>query len=93
MKGFLKFLIVCASIFYIICDVLGFLFIPAIMTLAGILNSYPPQYYVITLGAYLGLILVIEVVLHFVFKAFDKKFTPFAQRTVQKILDLFSAQR
>ena len=55
----------------IIWDVIGFLALPALFLIIGLMNSFPWQYYAITIGGYFALFIVLEIILHFIFKALD----------------------
>ena len=74
----------------IIWDVIGFLTLPALLLIIGLLNSYPWQYYAIAIGGYFALFIVLEIILHFIFKALDKKYTPLIERKLRKYLNRFS---
>lgn len=84
MKGFFNFLGIILTIFTVICDIAEFLAVPALFIVIGLLNSFAWQYYAITIGGYIILFIVAEIVAHFVFKALDKKYTPFFQRKLEK---------
>lgn len=80
-------------IFYIgmvIWDIIEFLAIPVLFLIIGLTNSFPWQYYAITIGGYFALFIVLEIILHFIFKALDKKYTPFVERKLGKYLNKFS---
>lgn len=89
MKRLLRVLGIFATIITVIWDVAEFLAVPALLVAIGIGNSFPWQYYAITLGGYVALFVVAEIVAHFVFKALDKKYTPFIQRKLEKIFNRF----
>ena len=74
----------------IIWDVIGFLALPALFLIIGLINSFPWQYYAITIGGYFALFIVLEIILHFVFKALDKKYTPLIERKLEKYFNKFS---
>ena len=84
MKKFLKFLGVIFTIIMIIWEVIEFLAIPALFTVIGLLNSFPWPYYAISIGGYVALFIIAEIIAHFVFKALDKKYTPFIERKFKK---------
>lgn len=84
MKKFLKFIGVIFTIVMIIWDVIEFLAIPALFTVIGLLNSFPWQYYAISIGGYVALFIIAEIVAHFVLKALDKKYTPLIERKFKK---------
>ena len=90
MKKLLGFI---ANILYfgmVICDIIEFLAIPALFLVIGLLNSLPWQYYAISVGGYFALFIILEIILHFVFKALDKKYTPLIERKLEKYFDKFS---
>ena len=74
----------------IIFDVIGFLALPALFLIIGLMNSFPWQYYAITIGGYFALFIVLEMILHFIFKALDKKYTPLIERKLEKYFNKFS---
>ncbi|MBQ2945516.1 MAG: hypothetical protein IJD95_02990 [Clostridia bacterium] len=74
----------------IIWDVIGFLALPALFLIIGLINSFPWQYYAITIGGYFALFIVLEIILHFIFKALDKKYTPLIERKLEKYFNKFS---
>lgn len=90
MKVFLKFIGIVFTIVMSIWDIAEFLAIPVLFIVIGLLNSFSWQYYLITLGGYLALFVIIEIVAHFVFKALDKKYTPIIERKLEKYFDRFS---
>ena len=88
-----KLLIFIGNILYIgmiIWDVIGFLALPALFLIIGLMNSFPWQYYAITIGGYFALFIVLEIILHFIFKALDKKYTPLIERKLEKYFNKFS---
>lgn len=74
----------------VICDIAEFLAIPALFIVIGLLNSYSCLYYAITIGGYIVLFIVAEIIAHFVFKALDKKYTPLIERKLEKYFNKFS---
>ena len=74
----------------IIFDVIEFLALPALFLIIGLINSFPWQYYAITIGGYFALFIVLEIILHFIFKALDKKYTPLIERKLEKYFNKFS---
>ena len=81
MKGFLKFIGIILSIIMVIWTLLEFLAVPAFLTVIGLLNNFPWRYYTISIGGYLILFIIIEIIAHFISKAFDKKFTLFLKES------------
>ena len=90
MSRFLHFIGFISTMIMIICDIAEFLAVPALFIVIGIINSYPWQYYAITIGGYFVLFIVAEIIAHFVFKALDKKYTPLIERKLEKYLNKFS---
>ncbi|MBP3315578.1 MAG: hypothetical protein J6M03_07115 [Clostridia bacterium] len=74
----------------IIFDVIEFLALPVLFLIIGLMNSFPWQYYAITIGGYFALFIVLEIILHFIFKALDKKYTPLIERKLEKYFNKFS---
>ena len=73
-----------------IWDIIQFLALPILFLVFGLINSFPWQYYAITIGGYFALFIVLEIILHFIFKALDKKYTPLVERKLGKYLNKFS---
>ena len=90
MNRFLHFIGIVVTIIMVIWDTMEFLAVPALFIIIGMLNSFPWQYYVITIGGYTALFIIAEIIAHFVFKALDKKYTPFIERKLEKICNRFS---
>ena len=74
----------------ILWEVIEFLAVPAVLVILGLLNELPWQYYVISIGGYFALFIILEIILHFVFKALDKKYTPLIERKLEKYFNEFS---
>jgi bacteriorhodopsin len=90
MKRFIHFIGIIGTITMVICDIAEFLAIPALFIVIGLLNSYSWLYYAITIGGYIVLFIVAEIIAHFVFKALDKKYTPLIERKLEKYFNKFS---
>ena len=90
MNRFLHFIGIIGTMIMIICDIAEFLAVPALFILIGLLNSYPWQYYAISIGGYIVLFIVAEIIAHFVFKALGKKYTPFIARKLEKYFNKVS---
>ena len=90
MKRFIHFIGIISTITMVICDIAEFLAIPALFIVIGLLNSYSWLYYAITIGGYIVLFVVAEIIAHFVFKALDKKYTPLIERKLEKYFNKFS---
>ena len=90
MKTLLHILGIIFSTIIIFIEILEFLFIPVLLTIIGLFNSYSWQYYVITIGIYIVLFILIELLAHFLFKAFEKKYTPATERKINKIINILN---
>ena len=90
MNRFLHFIGIIGTMIMMICDIAEFLAIPALFIVIGLLNSYSWLYYAITIGGYIVLFIVAEIIAHFVFKALDKKYTPLIERKLEKYFNKFS---
>ena len=73
----------------ILWEVIEFLAVPAVLVILGLLNELPWQYYVISIGGYFALFIIIDVVLNLVFRALEKKYTPFIKRKIDKLFERF----
>lgn len=89
MNRFLHFIDVIATIIMVIWDIVEFLAVPALFVIIGVLNSFSWQYYAITIGGYIALFIIAEIIAHFEFKALDKKYTPFIESKLEKIFNRF----
>lgn len=90
MNAFLKTIGVILSIILFIWDLAELLAVPALLVICGLLNDFGYLYYIISIGAYFLLLLMIELILHFVFKAFNKKHRPILERKLEKFFDRLS---
>jgi len=90
MKGLLKFVEIILMIVMVVWEAAEFLIVPAIFVIIGILNDFGYMYYIITIGGYLLLFLLFELICYFIFKAFDKKYTPVIERKLEKLFDKFA---
>ena len=90
MKKFLNFVGNILYVGMVIWDIIEFLAIPALFLVIGLLNSFPWQYYALSIGGYFALFIILEIILHFVFKALDKKYTPLIERKLEKYFNKFS---
>ena len=85
MKRFLDFIGIVGTIIMVIWEIVEFLAVPALFILIGILNSFPWQFYAITIGGYIALFVIAEIVVYFAAKALAKKYTPLIARKLEKI--------
>ena len=90
MKNFLNFVGNILYVGMVIWDIIEFLAIPALFLVIGLLNSFPWQYYAISIGGYFAFFIILEIILHFIFKALDKKYTPLLERKLEKYFNKFS---
>ena len=90
MKGIGKVIAVIFSILVGIGELVEFLIVPALFVLIGVLNQLPWQYYAIFIGGYFALFLIAELVIHWIFKALDKKYASRFAAKVEKIISRFS---
>ena len=90
MKKLLNFFGNILYIGMILWDIIEFLALPALFLVIGLAKSFPWQYYAITIGGYFALFLLFEIILHFIFKALDKKYTPLIERKLEKYSNIFS---
>ena len=84
MKKLLGFIVNILYIGTVIWDIIEFLALPILFLVLGLINSLPWQYYAISIGGYFALFIILEIVLHFIFKALDKKYTPFIEKKLGK---------
>ncbi len=84
MKKLLNFIGKILFIGMILWDIIEFLALPAVFLVIGLINSFPWQYYAIAIGGYFALFIILEIILHFIFKALDKKYTPLIERKLEK---------
>ena len=89
MKKLLGFIGNIIYVGMVIWDIIEFLAIPALFLVIGLLNSFPWEYYAISIGGYFALFIILEIILHFVFKALDKKYTPLIERKLEKHFSKF----
>ncbi len=87
MKKLLNFI---GNILCIGMDVMELLGPLALFLIIGWLNSFPWPYYAVTIGGYVALLIIFEIIFHFIFKALDKKYTPLIKRKFEKCVNQFS---
>ena len=92
MKKLLGFIVNILYVGTILWDIIEFLALPALFVIIGLLNSFPWQYYAISIGGYFALFIILEITLHFIFRALDKKYTPLLERKLEKHFDKFSKE-
>ncbi len=74
MKGLLKFFDFILTIIYVIWEAAEILIIPAIFIAVGFLNDLSWKYYAATVGGYFIICIIVQIILHFIFKRFEKKY-------------------
>ena len=90
MKKILGFIANILYVGMVIWDIIEFLALPILFIVLGLINSFSWQYYAVSIGGYFALFIIIEIVLHFIFKALDKKYTPLIERKLEKYFNKFS---
>ena len=90
MKKILGFIANILYVGMVIWDIIEILAIPALFLVIGLLNSFSWHYYAIAIGGYFALFIILEIILHFVFKALNKKYTPLIERKLEKHFNKFS---
>lgn len=90
MKKAINFIGIILCVGMITWDLIEFLAIPAVFLVIGLLNSFPWQYYAITIGGYFALFIIAEIIAHFVFSALEKKYTPLIERKLEKYFNKFT---
>ena len=87
MKGFLKFTAIFFSIVAIIWMLLEILAIPALFFLVGLFNDFPWQYYVVTIGGYFIIAIIIQTICHFIFNHFEKRYESTLEKLFRKFFE------
>ena len=87
MKGFLKFLDVVFTIVNVIWNLAEILAVPALFLIVGLLNDFPWQFYAATIGGYFIIAIVIQIICHFIFKHFEKKYESALMRLFERIFN------
>jgi len=90
MKKILGFIANILYVGMVIWDIIEFLALPILFLILGLINSFPWQYYALTIGGYFVLFIILEIILHFIFRALDKKYTPLIERKLEKYFNKFS---
>ena len=89
MKKVLLFLL---ALFCGLMELLEVLALPILFLILGLWQDLPWQYYAITIGGYFGLLLVLEGLMHLVFRLLGRKYTSRLQRKTAKYRTRFSAE-
>ncbi len=87
MKSLLKCFEIVITITYIVWDLVEILAIPALFLIIGLLNSFPWPYYAATIGGYFIIAAVLQIICHFIFKRFEKKYESALTAWLQKLFD------
>ena len=90
MKGFLNVLGATASVIALLVDIVQLLALPVLFVVIGYLNSYSWQYYLMSVGGYFVLCILIYLVVRMVCRVFDKKFSFLTERILDEIICLIS---
>ena len=93
MKLLWKVIAITLSIFAAIAELIEFLIVPALFVLVGVLNQLPWQYYAIFIGGYFALFLILELAIHLIFKALDKKYASRFAEKIERIIARFSKDK
>lgn len=83
----MKVVVILGTIVMILWGAAEFPALPALFAVIGLLNEFPWQYYAITVGGYFGIFLLIELVVHLVFKVLDKNILRCSQESRKSILN------
>lgn len=84
MKGLLKFFDFILTIIYVIGNLVEILVVPAFFVVVGLVNDLPWQYYMATVGGFFILCILVQIILHFVFKRFEKKYESVLMKLFKK---------
>ncbi len=87
MKGLLKFFEIILTIIYVVWELAENLLLPAIFVVAGLMYDLPWQYYLATVGGYFVICIIIQIICHFSFKRFEKKFDSALMKLFKKKSD------
>ena len=88
MRSIVKLLEAVLTVIIVLWELAEALAIPALLVLIGLLNSFPWQYYAATIGGYFIIAIVIQIICHFIFKHFEKKYESALMRLFEKIFKL-----
>lgn len=84
-----KPILISIVVIMIIWNALEFLAIPALLVIIGILNDFPPIYYIVSIGCYLALFALLELILFVIEKVFGKRMEMFIGSKIEKIISAF----
>ena len=73
MNGILKFLNGVAAVICFFETLAEIFLIPVILLVIGLLNELPWQYYAVAIGGYFGFAVLLQIILHFIFKKIGKR--------------------
>lgn len=74
MKVLKKIFEIILTVIYVVWELAEILLLPAIFVAAGLMYDLPWQYYLATVGGYFVICIIIQIICHFSFKRFEKKF-------------------
>ena len=89
MKKVLLFLLALVCGFIDLVEVLA---LPILFLILGLWQDLPWQYYAITIGGYFGLLLLLEGLVHLIFKLLGRKRRGLISRKAAKYRTRFSAE-
>ena len=87
MKGLLKFFEIILTFIYVVWELAEILLLPAIFVVAGLMYDLPWQYYLATVEGYFVICIIIQIICHFSFKRFEKKFDSALMKLFKKKSD------
>lgn len=87
MKALYKLVIGILSAIAVIWTATEYLTIPAILIVIGLLCEYGWEFYVISLGSYVFLVLIIHLIGFFADKVFEKTAEPVIEKKLDKLFD------
>lgn len=87
MRSIVKLLEAVLTVIIVLWELAEALAIPALLVLIGLLNSFPWQYYVISIAVYVAVAIVIQLICHLIAKRCEKKFESALQRLFHKLFD------
>lgn len=87
MKVLLKFFNIILTIFYVIENLVEIFIIPAVFIAVGLVNGLSWKYYLATVGGFFLMCIIVQIILHFVFKRYEKKYESFLLKLFRKKAD------
>lgn len=74
MKVLKKIFEIILTVIYVVWELAEILLLPAIFVVAGLMYDLSWKYYIATIGGYFVICIIIQIICHFSFKRFEKKF-------------------